>query len=67
MCFAAPNDNGTRKEVDPQYQIGFSLKRMVFDSKTFPRDPITLSEDDWGVQSPPKRKAFRFHAPILRR
>ena len=26
-----------------------------------PRDPITLSEDDWGVQSPPKRKVFRFH------
>ncbi len=25
------------------------------------------SEDDWSVQSPPKRKAFRFHAPILRR
>ena len=20
----------------------------------FPRDPITLSEDDWGVQSPPQ-------------
>ena len=26
-----------------------------------PRDPINLSEDDWGVQSPPKRKVFRFH------
>ena len=26
-----------------------------------PRDPITLSDDDWGVQSPPKRKLFRFH------
>ena len=23
--------------------------------------PITLSEDGWGVQSPPKRKVFRFH------
>ena len=22
------------------------------------RDPITLSEDDWGVQSPPKSKVF---------
>ncbi len=21
----------------------------------FPRDPITLSEDDWGVQSPPQK------------
>ena len=31
-----------------------------------PRDPITLSEDDWGVQSPPKRKVFRFHETILR-
>ena len=29
---------------------------------TIPRDPMTtLSEDDWGVQSPPKRKVFRFH------
>ena len=27
----------------------------------FPKDPITLSEDDWGVQSPPKRIVFRFH------
>ena len=26
-----------------------------------PTNPITLSEDDWGVQSPPKRKVFRFH------
>ena len=33
----------------------------------FPRDPITLSDDDWGVQSPPKRKVFRFHETILRR
>ncbi len=24
-------------------------------------DPFTLSNDDWGVQSPPKRKVFRFH------
>ena len=28
------------------------------------RDPITLSEDDWGAQSPPKRKVFRFHKAI---
>ncbi len=27
----------------------------------YPRDPITLSEDNWGVQSPPKCKVFRFH------
>ena len=27
---------------------------------TIPRYPITLSEDDWGVQSPPRR-IFRFH------
>ena len=26
-----------------------------------PRDPITMSEDDWGVQSSPKRTVFRFH------
>ena len=28
--------------------------------ETIPRDPI----DDWGVQSSPKRKVFRFHAPF---
>ena len=27
----------------------------------YPRDPITLSADDWGVQSHPKRIVFRFH------
>ncbi len=37
-----------------------NLKIMVI-----PRDPITLSEDNWGVQSPPKRKVFRFHETIL--
>ena len=21
----------------------------------FPRDPITLSDDDWGIQSPPQQ------------
>ena len=31
----------------------------------YPRDPITLSDDDWGVQSPPKRKVFRFYETIL--
>ena len=30
----------------------------------YPRDPITLSEDDWGVQSPPKRKVFRLGCTI---
>ena len=32
----------------------------------FPRDPITLSKDDWGIQSPPKSEVFRFHETILR-
>ena len=27
----------------------------------FPRNPVIFSVDDWGVQSPPKRKVFRFH------
>ena len=27
----------------------------------YPRGPITLSVDDWGVQSPPQCKVFRFH------
>ena len=30
------------------------------------RDPITLSDDDWGCTiTETKRKVFRFHAPIL--
>ena len=32
---------------------------------SIPRDPITLSEDDWGVQSPPKRKVFFCSIPII--
>ena len=24
-------------------------------SLAYPRDPITLSDDDWGVQSPPQQ------------
>ena len=31
------------------------------DLKLYPRDPITLSDDDWGVYSPSKCKVFRFH------
>ena len=27
---------------------------FLFFRITIPRDPITLSEDDWGVQSPPQ-------------
>ena len=27
-----------------------------------PRNPITWSEDDWGVRSPPKRKVFHYHS-----
>ena len=34
-------------------------------SYSIPRDPITLSEDDWGVKSPPKRRLCRFHETIL--
>ena len=34
---------------------------------TIRRHPIILSENDWGVQSPSKRKKNRFHETILRR
>ena len=27
----------------------------------FPRFPVILSENDWGVQSPPKRIVLGFH------
>ena len=33
----------------------------------FPRNPVTFSENDWDVQSPPKWMVFRFHETILRR
>ena len=32
-----------------------------------PRHLVIFSDDDWGVQSPPKRIVFRFHETILRR
>ena len=32
----------------------------------YPRDPITLSEDDWGLQSPPQQGIFG-SITILRR
>ena len=33
------------------------------DPKTIfsPRHPVMFSDDDWGVQSPPKCMVFRFH------
>ena len=30
-------------------------------TKCFPRNPVIASDDDWGAQSPPKSKVFRFH------
>ena len=30
-------------------------KQNNFGGDCFPRDPITLSEDDWGLQSPPQK------------
>ena len=37
-------------------------KRLKLSGITYvPKDPITLSADDWGVQSPPKSMVFRFH------
>ena len=39
----------------------FFLCRLLVVEERDPRDPITLSDDDWGVHSPPKRKVFRFH------
>ena len=35
--------------------------KVCFWEYPFPKDPITFSDDDWGVYSPPKRKVFRFH------
>ena len=45
-----------------QGMLGFSQKVQWYFSMqiTIPRYPITLSEDDWGVQSPPQG-IFRFH------
>ena len=50
----------TKKTTLPKHHVGvLFLKNQTL--VTVPRDPITLSDDDWGVQSPPKRKVFRFH------
>ena len=38
---------------------------MYFFFYLFPKDPIILSNDDWGVQLPAQQGKFRFHAPIL--
>ena len=43
----------------------FPLLTQIHPEQSFPRHPMTLSEDDWGVQSRPKRKVFRFHETIL--
>ena len=43
----------------PKHSLGpcSTLKQ----NQTNPRNPLLLSENGWGVQSPPKRKVFRFH------
>ena len=46
-------------DLDLQYML--SEQNMEVVRFAVPRDPIILSEDDWGVQSPPKRIVFRFH------
>ncbi len=35
--------------------ISISFSDLKFPSSNCPRDPITLSDDDWGVQSPPQQ------------
>ena len=42
--------------LESSMDVGGSQKTYLY-----PRNPVILSEDDWGVQSPPKRKVFRFH------
>ena len=46
--------------TDP-HSPGVWMSRVGKINHAFPKDPITLSEDDWGVQSPPKCKVFWFH------
>ena len=41
-------------------------KQNNFGGDCFPRDPITLSEDDWGLQSPPQKR-YLGSTTILRR
>ena len=40
----------TGKYSRPMEHLG-----LIFILFKYPRDPITLSDDDWGVQSPPKQ------------
>ena len=46
-----------------RYELNSIMKKKQTHRGFFynPRYPITLSDDDWGVQSPPKRKVFMFH------
>ena len=41
------------KELRYRQRWGGVEKYLVFSIN--PRDPITLSDDDWGVQSPPQQ------------
>ena len=39
----------------------FVMQTSVSSLSLYPRDSITLSKDDGGIHSPPKRIVFRFH------
>ena len=50
---------GTCEFLEPFFKTNSMMKKVWFNGFLwefrFPNNPITLSDDDWGVQSPPKR------------
>ena len=61
-----------RWNCDPTLRIQVCPKKgiistILWPGDGIPRNPVIFSDDDWGVQSPPKRIVFRFHETILRR
>ncbi len=56
LCHLLPAGRLSRSFIS---RVGYSI--VVSDSpKRCPRHPVIFSDDDWGVQSPPKRIVFRF-------
>ena len=41
-------------------EVAVNIDLEALEYPCFPRHPVIFSDDDWDVQSPPKRIVFRF-------